>query len=79
MSKLQRIALSAAVLLQLASPAFAQLTSAPKSTGPSGGEVWGDFMAWMASHQGAAIALGVVVVFALAYTVYGFFAKASSK
>lgn len=79
MNKLQKIALTAVVALQVASPAFAQLSSAPKSTGPSGGQVLGDFEAWFASHQGAAIALGIVAVATVGYLVYGFIAKPSRK
>lgn len=67
-------ALTAAAMVMLASTgtALAQLSSAPKSTGPSGGQVMGDFMAWMENHQGAAIALIAVIVLTVGYVIWGF-------
>lgn len=73
LSKLSRTAIAAGTAVAVtAETTMAQLTSAPKSTGPTGSQVMGDFAAWFANHQGAAIALAIVVVLTIGYIAYGF-------
>lgn len=73
LSKMSRAVSAAAITLFLTSgTVMAQLTSAPKSTGPSGSQVMGDFAAWFDNHRGAAIALAIVVVLTIGYIAWGF-------
>lgn len=59
--------------------ALAQVGAAPKSTGPSGNQLMGDFSAWFQNHQGAGIALVLAVVLTVGYIVYGLIKPKSDK
>lgn len=73
LSKFTRTVITAGTALAIATEgAIAQLTSAPRATGPSGNQVFGDFAAWFENHQGAGIALIAVVVLTIGYIAYGF-------
>lgn len=72
LSKFTRAATAVTALAITTGTAMAQLTSAPKSTGPSGSQVMGDFAAWMQNHQGAAIAMAIVAVLTIGYVAWGF-------
>lgn len=75
---ISRAVIATSALIATCGTAFAQLTTAPKSTGPSGSEFIADISTWLANHQGAAIAIGACLVLVVGMIVWNRINKPSA-